>query len=32
MSETVQGILLGRTSVEDGLNAAQEQIDALPTS
>jgi multiple sugar transport system substrate-binding protein len=32
MSETVQGILLGRTSVEDGLNAAQAQIDALPTS
>lgn len=32
MSETVQSILLGRSSVQDGLNAAQAQIDALPTS
>jgi multiple sugar transport system substrate-binding protein len=32
MSETVQSILLGRASVQDGLNAAQAQIDALPTS
>jgi multiple sugar transport system substrate-binding protein len=32
MSETVQGILLGRTPVQAGLDAAQAQIDALPTS
>lgn len=32
MSQTVQSILLGRATVEDGLNAAQAQIDALPTS
>jgi multiple sugar transport system substrate-binding protein len=32
MSETVQGILLGRMSVQDGLDAAQAQIDALPTN
>lgn len=30
MSETVQSILLDRTSVQDGLDAAQAQIDALP--
>lgn len=32
MSQAVQSVLLGRTSVEEGLNSAQEQIDALPTS
>ena len=32
MSQTVQSILLGRTSVQDGLNSAQSQIDALQTS
>lgn len=32
MSETVQGILLDRTSVQAGLDAAQAQIDALPTN
>lgn len=32
MSETVQSILLDRISVQDGLDAAQAQIDALPTN
>jgi maltose-binding protein MalE len=32
MSETVQSILLDRMSVQDGLDAAQAQIDALPAN